>query len=185
MHILGCLAARCSFHLSNGHKMGQRIKLIVLVQRAQLFPAWLILHGQRVMPLPFSKSKSSPRQPGRGPQDYAFGSTSYTSLPVPRSHAAFFYLHFPSWVSSWPFTSPSMDPMRCPVLIPHLTGYSHGAHLATVLLCCPKLHSLLCAAVTLHLQSQDPTPWQWHWCSFSLWWEWYMYFQGVSPPNGP
>lgn len=78
----------CLFHLSNGHGMGQRIKLIVLVQRARLFPTWSILHGQRVMLLPFSKSKSSPRQPGRGPQGCALDSTSYTYPAVPRSHAA-------------------------------------------------------------------------------------------------
>lgn len=90
--------------------MGQRIKLIVLVQRAQLFPAWLILHGQRVMPLPFSKSKSSPRQPGRGPQDYAFGSTSYTSLPVPRSHAAFFISTSPPGSLHGPLPPPAWTP---------------------------------------------------------------------------
>lgn len=43
----------------------------------------------------------------------------------------------------------------------HFTGYSHEAHLASGLLHCPKLHFLICAAVTL--PEQDPTKWQLYW----------------------
>lgn len=128
----------CPFHLSNGHAMGQRIKRIVLVQRARLFPAWSILHGQRVMLLPFSKSKSTWQGPtGLCPRLYIIYQTCCPQKPCSFSSTS------PPGVSSWPLTSHQHGPYEVSGARPHLTDYSHGAHLATVLLCCPKLHLLL------------------------------------------